>query len=166
MQDFYASHSFDEVFDGVVEVVNDPEYTHRDSDKRWLISSNHVSIDEENSRVEVLRRLERVLRRKGAKDLYELREYHFIVEVIEGNPVSVVYKELGPSIPVKVQREADRFFRQLRKYLGLPFGDDWVLDSETLPEDLFYPKVLENKTDSDQVLTPEPVGGGQIIPPS
>lgn len=158
LQDNYPGKLKSEVFSGVVKVAQDPEYMHINPSRRWIVNSNSVSVDESKSQVEVVRRVERILRRTGSKDLYELRKYHFVVEVVDSDPVVVLYKELDPSIPIKVQREADRFFRQLRKYLSMPAGKDFILDETTLP--------LDDMTDSNELIKDEKTDINTIIPPS
>src|SRR5438552_3623315 len=111
----------DEIWAAMLEVANNPDYNDSDLTKRWTVRENKVWADADEGRIEIYRRLERVLARPLSHALHEDREWRFEVTFNRAeNPEDreVKFTSRGAGVPAHAKYEADRFFAQVWNDLG------------------------------------------------
>ena len=99
-------------------VAEAPTYDEGDVTKRWTVVENIVDVDNVDWRIDITRHLKRLLRRPGAKPLYEERHWRFEIQLLHEDPPRVRFICIDPAIPTKVQYEGDRFFAEVRSLLS------------------------------------------------
>jgi hypothetical protein len=120
------THTFEgqdaqQVWSALVAVAETPNYDSDDPQQRWLVKENHVWVDEGEARIEIYRELDRVLHRPGAKPERQQRTWRFNVELESQNPPVAVFFCRDYVVPVRVEREADRYFLEVWEILvGAP----------------------------------------------
>lgn len=111
----------DQLWRALKAVAEQPEYGHQDPTKEWTLVENVVRVDEELRRIDIDRRVKRLLHRPRTKDLYEDVHWSFQVQQYPTDPPSVHFQANEPELPTKVQFEGDRYFTEVRFLLsGLP----------------------------------------------
>ena len=117
----FAKYESWQVWRALKAVSENPDYNHEDYTKRWTVMENIVHVDEEDQRIDINRRLERVLRRPRTNPLHEDVTWHFQVQLLPGSENRVRFKNIGWALPTRVHFEADRFFAEVHRFLaGLP----------------------------------------------
>ncbi|HWB19654.1 MAG TPA: hypothetical protein VG711_05080 [Phycisphaerales bacterium] len=99
-------------------------YEGGDYTDRWTVRDNQVQVFEDEARIEVFRRLERVLYRPLAKPLPETREWTLTMHLEENDahePI-VVFLNRKNAIPARVRDEAERYFRDVSELLGRTYS--------------------------------------------
>lgn len=115
----YTGQSADRVWTAIVAVANTPDYSSdTDITERWTVRQNSVMVEEEQSRIEILRTLERYLYQPGQPVLHENREWRFQVVMEQSDPPVVQFTTRSPGVPAHAWHEADRYFTQVWEVLG------------------------------------------------
>lgn len=117
----FAQHTNEEVWSAMIDVAKHPNYDDPNYTKRWTVRENNAWVDDAEHRIEIYRRLERILKRPNAQPLYEEREWRFEVtlewaEKPEDREVKFISR--GPGVPAHAQYEAHRYLDQLWTTLG------------------------------------------------
>lgn len=121
----FEGQDADELWTAMVAVAKTPNYSHGEPRDRWTMRENQVWVDEEANRIEVFRRLERVLYRPASKPLHQDREWKFQVMLERRDPPVVMFKSRNAGVPSHAWDEADRFFAEVRDVLaGAPEAVD------------------------------------------
>lgn len=97
--------------------AEEPTYTD------WIVLENAVVVQEDARRIQIYRRLRRDLIAPAAPSRREDQTWKITVSLEEPKPPKppeVVFTVREPSAPMNAQREALRFFNDVRELLGLP----------------------------------------------
>ena len=99
-------------------VAESPTYDEGDFTKRWTVVENMVVVDNVDWRIDINRHLKRLLRRPGAKPLYEDLHWRFEIQLFHEDPPRARFIAIDPALPTKVQYEGDRYFAEVRSILS------------------------------------------------
>ena len=128
----------EQVWPVLVAVAETPDYGD------WRVVDNEVWVDEEDRRIEIYRRLRRILHRPAAKPLDEQRTWRFQIRLQEKEPLVAVFVSRGWGVPAHAQIEGDRYFGDVAIQLsGMPAGA-----AETMHEDLGFDLDAEEAPDA------------------
>jgi len=117
----FGDHDTYQVWRALQAAAEHPDYHHQDYTKRWTVMENIVHVDAEDRRIDIERRLERVLRRPRTSPLHQNETWHFQVTLLPGPGNRVHFSNMGPAVPTHMQFEAERYFAEVRRFLaGLP----------------------------------------------
>lgn len=108
----FGSQPADQVWTAMVAVAHSPVY------KDWQVSRNDVWVDEDAKRIEIYRRLRRVLSQPASKTRREKREWRFQIMLESTNPPKAVFTSRGLGVPGHAQREGDRYFADVLDLLS------------------------------------------------
>ena len=91
----YPGYSAEQVWEAMVTAARNPTITD------WTVTSNDVWPDEKGKRIEVSRRLRRVMHSPDSDPLQELRDWRFEITLIESSSpkVSFVSRGFGVDLP-------------------------------------------------------------------
>lgn len=95
-----------------------PDYDKGDITKRWTVVENIVEVDNVVWRIDITRHLKRLLRRPGAKPLYEDLHWRFEIQLLHEDPPRVQFSSIDLALPTKVQYEGDRYLAEVRSILS------------------------------------------------
>lgn len=107
----------EQVWTAMVAVAEHPRYDD------WHLAENDVWVDQPAHRIEVYRRLQRVLYRPAAKPFPQQQAWRFQIEFEpdDGAAPEAVFTSRGFNIPAYAWAEGDRYFADVRDILaGLP----------------------------------------------
>ena len=114
----FQGHDADSVWTAMLAVASTPNYKIGPPAERWTVRENRVWSDQEQGRIEIFRRLERILYQPASRPRYEDRQWKFQV-VMEGrDPPTVSFSSREMGIPSRAWDEADRFFNEVWDVLG------------------------------------------------
>ena len=99
----------DQVWTALVAVAESPKYDD------WTVTDNDVWVNEAAQRIEIYRRLRRVIHQPAYKARRENREWRF--QVIFEPPVAT-FTSRGMGVPSHAQEEAEHFFDDVLDLLG------------------------------------------------
>ncbi len=99
----------DQVWTAMVAVANSPDYDD------WTVTQNDVWVDDASQRIEIYRRMRRVIHQPAYKARRENREWRF--QVIFEPPVAT-FTSRGMGVPAHAQEEAEHFFDDVLDLLG------------------------------------------------
>jgi len=117
----FPGHDADQLWRALKAVAEQPDYTHPDPTKEWTLVKNIVHVDEAHRRIDIDRRVQRLLHRPRTQSLYEDVHWRFQIQQFATDPPSVRFEALEPEIPTKVHFEGERYFAEVRLLLsGLP----------------------------------------------
>ncbi len=104
----------DQVWTAMVAVAENPRYDD------WHLAENQVWVDAPEHRIEVYRRLQRVLYRPAAKPYPQEQAWRFRIdfETDEAAAPEAVFVSRGFNIPAYAWAEGDRYFADVRDILG------------------------------------------------
>ncbi len=105
----FAGLPSDQVWTALVAVAESPNYDD------WTVTENDVWVDETARRIEIYRRLRRVIHQPASKTRRENREWRF--QVIFEPPLAT-FTSRGMGVPSHAQDEADRYFEDVLDILG------------------------------------------------
>ena len=105
----FAGLPSDQVWTALVAVAESPDYDD------WTVTENEVWVDEAAQRIEIYRRLRRVIHQPAYKARRENREWRF--QVIFEPPLAT-FTSRGMGVPSHAQDEADRYFEDVLDMLG------------------------------------------------
>ena len=112
-----VSHTFgtqpaDQVWTAMVAAAQSPEY------KDWQVSRNDVWVDEDIKRIEIYRRLRRVISQPASKTRRENREWRFQILLEPTDPPQAVFISRGLGVPGHAQNEGKRYFTDVLELLS------------------------------------------------
>ena len=111
----FPGSTADQVWTALVVVAERPQYDD------WTVPTNEVWVDEPNRRIEVYRRLQRVLYRPGAGPHRERRTWRFEIRLESTDPPEAVFESRGWGVPAQAQIEGGRYFSDVLNLLtGYP----------------------------------------------
>ncbi len=117
-QEFVGS-SRDQVWRAMVAVAESPSYDD------WTVTDNDVWVDEAAQRIEIYRRLRRVIHQPASKARRENREWRFQVIFKPTDPPLATFTSRGLGVPFHAQHEAERYFQDVLELLGgIPQQDE------------------------------------------
>lgn len=108
----FVSQPADQVWTAMVAVAQSPEY------KDWQVSRNDVWVDEDAKRIEIYRRLRRVLSQPASRTRRENREWKFQILLQTTKPPHAVFTSRGMGVPGHAQREGERYFADVLELLS------------------------------------------------
>jgi hypothetical protein len=115
----YTGQSAERVWTAMVAVANTPDYASSpDITERWTVRQNSVFVDEDQSRIEILRTLERYLHQPAQPVLHENQEWRFQIVMEQSDPPVVKFTSRSAGVPAHAWNEADRYFAQVWEVLG------------------------------------------------
>ncbi len=112
-----VNHTFthqpaDQVWTAMVAVAQSPVY------EDWQVSRNDVWVDEDARRIEIYRRLRRILAQPASKIRRENREWRFQILLESTNPPKAVFTSRGLGVPSHAQREGELYFADVLDILS------------------------------------------------
>lgn len=113
----FEGHNADDVWQAMLTVARTPDYQTGPPDERWTVRENRVWDDPETNRIEIFRRLERVLYQPASRPLHEDRQWKFQVVLEERNPPTVMFFSREMGVPAHAWVEADRYFEEVQDVL-------------------------------------------------
>ena len=115
----FPGYDAESVWTAMTGVARTPEYDDMPADKRWEVTQNEVWDDPEQRRIEIYRRLQRVVYRPKLERAVERREWRFRVSLVlvDGEP-EARFTSRDPVIAAWLWQEADRYFHDVRVLLG------------------------------------------------
>ncbi|MCI0365319.1 MAG: hypothetical protein L0219_15730 [Phycisphaerales bacterium] len=109
----------DQVWTAMIAVARTPDYSAPDDyTQRWTVRENQVWVDQANQRIEIFRRLERMLHRPRSQPLHEEREWKLQATLEERDPPTVRFTSRQLGVPAHAWDEAERYFDEVWKVLG------------------------------------------------
>lgn len=108
----FPGSTADQVWTALVTVAERPQYDD------WTVPTNDVWVDEPNRRIEVYRRLQRVLYRPGAGPHRERRTWRFEIRLEPTDPPEAVFESRGWGVPAQAQIEGGRYFGDVLNLLS------------------------------------------------
>lgn len=107
------------VWTALIAIAESPQYDDPDPARRWFIRENDVWVDEAGSRIEIYRKLDRLLVRPGTKPQRQRQtwEFRILLDVVEGEP-HAKFVSRGSAVPTHAQSEGERYFRDVRMLLS------------------------------------------------
>lgn len=114
----FEGYEAEEVWTAMVAVANTPNYNLGDPADRWTVRENQVWVDEERNRIEILRRVERVLYRPASRPEHQDREWKIQILLEEHDPPTVSFRARNVGVPSHAWDEAERYFAEMRDLLA------------------------------------------------
>ncbi len=109
----------DQVWTALVAVAQSPNYDD------WTLTDNDVWVDEAAQRIEIYRRLRRVIQQPAYKARRENREWRFQVIFEPTDPPLATFTSRGLGVPSHAQHEGERYFLDVLDLLGgMPPADE------------------------------------------
>ncbi len=108
----FGSQPADQVWTAMIAAAQSPVYTD------WKVSRNDVWVDEASKRIEIYRRLRRVISQPASKIRRENREWKFQIMLEATDPPQAVFRSRGLGVPSHAQREGDRYFADVLELLS------------------------------------------------
>ncbi|UCD75273.1 MAG: hypothetical protein JSV91_16000 [Phycisphaerales bacterium] len=108
------------VWTALIAVAETPDYSSEDPNERWTVDENHVAVFDEERRIEIYRRLDRMLYRPGAKPIRQDRTWRFQILLENLDPPTVAFISRGWGIPQVAQWEARKYYADVWDILGGP----------------------------------------------
>ncbi len=147
------------VWTTMIAVAETPDYSHPDINFRWFVDENHVYVDDANLRIEIYRKLHRLLHRPGTQPLEQRKTWKFQILLQPGDPTIATFVSRDWGVPRHAQYEAELYFDDVELLLNEPSGAvetpmEPVMEHEAEP--LPEPDPSEPLIDIDEL---EPVGG-------
>lgn len=108
------------VWTALIAVAETPDYSSEDPEERWTVDENHVAVYDEERRIEIYRRLDRILHRPGTQPLRQARTWKFQILLEELDPPTVAFISRGWGVPQLAQWEAAKYFADVWEVLSGP----------------------------------------------
>lgn len=102
----------DTVWTAMVAVAREPRYDD------WTVAANDVWVDPAKRRIEVYRRVHRVLFRPAAEPWPQSRAWRFRISLEGDAAPQGVFVSRGWGVPAHAQHEASRYFQDVLRVLG------------------------------------------------
>jgi hypothetical protein len=126
----FEGYKSDQVWKAMVVAAETPTYDD------WHVAENNVWVDKTEYRIEIYRRLRRVLHRPGAEPQREEQTWSFDVRMIGLDPPKARLVSRQSAVPMHATREGQRYFLDVHDLLlgvageaVLKDADDAVLQS-------------------------------------
>jgi hypothetical protein len=106
----------DQVWVAMKSAASEPTYTD------WIVLENAVVVEEEKRTIQIYRRLRRDQVSPGVAPRRENQEWKLTILMEQASPaapVEAVFIAREPSAPMNAEREAERYFNDVRLLLGL-----------------------------------------------
>jgi hypothetical protein len=107
-----------QVWTALKAVAHTPDYSDEDPTKRWFVKENHVMVFEEESRIEIYRKLDRILEVETVKPQREQRNWQFRVLLTGGDTPTATFVSRGIGVPMQAHAEAVRYFDDVMTLLA------------------------------------------------
>ena len=107
-REFLGSPS-DQVWTAMVAVAQSPDYDD------WTVTQNDVWVDDASQRIEIYRRMRRVIHQPAYRARRENREWRFQVTF---EPPMATFISRGMGVPAHAQEEAEHYFDDVLDLLG------------------------------------------------
>jgi hypothetical protein len=120
-----------QVWRALVVVAESPDYESGEASEQWIVKENRVKVFEDESRIEIYRKVHRLLDPTSADPRIEKRQWKFQVmfdTMIE--PPTATFVSRGFGVPMQAQAEADRYFEDVRDVLS---GGEGEAPTEAMP---------------------------------
>lgn len=104
----FPNHSPDQVWAAAMSVAQSPDY-----EGDWVVTENHVWIDDEWARMEIDREIRRMTHQAFTAATQEKRRWQFRVTMEGGDPVVLSFMNRNPTIPGWTLSEAQRYFKEV-----------------------------------------------------
>lgn len=115
----FAGLPSDQVWTALVAVAESPNYD------EWTVTDNDVWVDEAARRIEIYRRLRRVIHQPAYKARRENREWRFQVIFEPTDPPLATFTSRGLGVPSQAQEEGEHYFQDVMDLLGgMPQEDE------------------------------------------
>ncbi|MCH8316306.1 MAG: hypothetical protein IIA64_10070 [Planctomycetes bacterium] len=115
----FAGLPSDQVWTALLAVAESPNYDD------WIVTDNDVWVDEATQRIEIYRRLRRVIQQPAYKARRENREWRFQVIFELTDPPLATFTSRGLGVPSHAQHEGERYFLDVLDLLsGMPPPDE------------------------------------------
>ena len=98
------------VWTALIAVAETPDYSSDNPNERWIVDENHVAVFDEERRIEIYRKLDRMLHRPGARPIRQTRTWRFQILLEHLDPPMVAFISRGWGIPQVAQQEAARYY--------------------------------------------------------
>ena len=109
------------VWTAMVAVANSPEYRSDNPRRRWFVTQNDVSTNEQTGSIEVHRTLRRTLKLPRQREQHDTRELFFEISLSPTLPPTITFEVLSMQlVPVRTIEEAELFFEQVELLLTRP----------------------------------------------
>ena len=113
----FAGHDADTVWTAMVAAARTPDYEGGAADQRWTVRENEVWVDDENGRIEVLRKVERLIHQPATSPRMESRQWKLQIALEERDPPTVRFSSRNFGVPAHAWDEAARYFEDVRRVL-------------------------------------------------
>lgn len=138
LHETYPGHPPEQVWTALKAAAETPDYS------EWVVDANEVWVDEDEQRIEIYRKLDRILYRPGRKPLRENRNWRFQVILESTDPPQATFTSRGWAVPAHAREEGLQYFDLVWDVLGgrpeeLEAADDEAsyTESEAGPIDLY-----------------------------
>ncbi len=125
----FAGLPSDQVWTALVAVAQSPSYDD------WTVTDNDVWVDEAARRIEIYRRLRRVIQQPAYKARRENREWRFQVIFEPTDPPLAMFTSRGLGVPSHAQHEGERYFQDVLDLLG-GMPQETAEKAESDPDDM------------------------------
>jgi hypothetical protein len=130
-----------QVWRALVVVAESPDYDSGEASEQWIVKDNRVKVFENESRIEIYRKVHRLLDPTSADPRIEKRQWKFQVSFDPNmQPPTATFVSRGFGIPMKAQAEGERYFDDVRDVLSGGAGEAPTAampgpPGETMPDD-------------------------------
>lgn len=109
------------VWTAMLAAANAPEYRSDDPRRRWVVTQNDVSANEQTGSIEVRRTLRRSLKLPRQREQHDTRELFFEIFLSPTSPSTTTFEVLSMQlVPVRTIEEANIYFDQVEWLLNRP----------------------------------------------
>jgi hypothetical protein len=116
-REVYAGYQPDVVWTAMLAVAETPDYTRGEPADRWFVRENRIWVDPDMNRIEIFRRLDRVLYQPASRPVRQDRTWKFQVMLEEHDPPTVMFRARNLGVPGHAWLEAERYFAEVREIL-------------------------------------------------
>jgi hypothetical protein len=157
----FPGHDRDAVWSALVAVAQEPDYQGLPVEDRWIVKENEVWADESTGRIEIERRLERLLYAPAGSTWRQDRTWRLRVSLDEeAQQPQATLRHHGWVVPAHLWEEADFYFNEVWAILqGPPPGPsvaEPALDAPPPPSPLPPPAPIEIPPVAEPPTPPSP----------
>lgn len=118
LREYFVDAPPEQVWSALVAVAREPDYEHPDPGRRWTVTDNNVWVDESHGRIEIERKLDRVMRVPAAAPQRERREWQFQITFYADDHPNALFISRRAGLPIEARLEAERYFDAVHAMLG------------------------------------------------
>lgn len=118
LREYFVDAPPDQVWAALVAVAREPSYEHPDPGRRWTVTKNNVWVDERHRRIEIERRLDRVMQTPAADPQRERQNWQFQVTFNLTDKPNALFISRRAGLPIEARLEAERYFDEVHALLG------------------------------------------------